>query len=282
MSKIFWPFLTFCLMLLKCLNIFILLVPSLKHSLTTPLIKVEGDDALLTCVVRNQGNFTLMWKKVAKEKAGNKILTANMERITSDERLKVMHEDGGQVYVLVLTNVTVRDAGMYICEVNSDPALRSFHELKVLSASLQPPVPTESSAVTGATASTKDSVEIWGYSTERPVDHDFSPCCASKNISTVCQGFCNLKSILDGNTGVNPSDCEEEFPSIVSCMADGRNHMPCCVTAGIPEVCTDLCRGEYTVQTDNIKTMFSCSSYTAPTLACIADGIGEIEVEEEI
>eukprot|EP00090_Calanus_glacialis_P031499 TRINITY_DN5209_c0_g1_i1.p1 TRINITY_DN5209_c0_g1~~TRINITY_DN5209_c0_g1_i1.p1 ORF type:complete len:1460 (-),score=250.05 TRINITY_DN5209_c0_g1_i1:454-4833(-) len=248
--------------------------PSLKHSLTTPVIKVEGDDALLTCVVRNQANFTLMWKKAAKEKAGNKILTANKERITSDERLKIMHEDGGQVYVLVVANVTSRDAGMYICELNSDPTVRSFHELKVLSAFLQPPLPTsESSVASGSTASTKDSVEVWGYSTESPIDHDFSSCCAGRNISTVCQGFCNLKSILDGNTGVNPSDCEEEFPSIVSCMADGRNHMPCCLEAGIPDVCTDLCRGEYTVQTDKIKSLFSCSSYTAPTLACIAAGI---------
>ena len=177
--------------------------------MTTPVIKVEGDDTLLTCVVRNQANFTLMWKKAAKEKAGNKILTANMERIKSDKRLKIMHEDGGQVYVLVVANVTSRDAGMYICELNSDPTIRSFHELKVLSAFLQPPVPTsESSVASGSTASTKDSVEVWGYSTESPIDHDFSACCAGRNISSVCQGFCNLKSILDGNTGVNPSDCE--------------------------------------------------------------------------
>ena len=250
-------------------------MPSLKHSLTTPVIKVEGDDALITCVVRNQGNFTLMWKKAAKNKMGNKILTANKERITSDERLRVMHEDGGQVYVLLVSNVTSKDAGMYICELNSDPVVRSFHELKVLSAFLQPPVTTsESSALTGSTSSTKDSIEVWGYSTESPIDHDFTPCCAANNISTVCQGFCNLKSILDGNTGVNPADCEEEFPEIVSCMADGRNHMPCCMEAGIPEVCTDLCRGEYTVQTDNIKSLFSCSAFTAPTLACIAAGIG--------
>jgi len=257
------------------------ILPSLKHSLTTPLIKVEGDDALLTCVVRNQGNFTVMWKRAAKEKAGNKILTANMERITSDDRLQVMHEDGGQVYVLLVTKVNVKDAGMYICELNSDPVVRSFHELKVLSHSLQPPVPTESSTVTGADGSTKDSVEVWGYSTERPVEHDFTPCCASKNISTVCQGFCNLKSILDGNTGVNPADCEEEFPLIVACMADGRNHMPCCMAHGIPEVCTDLCRGEYTKQTDDIKSQFSCSAYTAPTLACISAGIETLPKQPE-
>ena len=71
----------------------------------------------------------------------------------------------------------------------------------------------------------------------------------------------------------------------------------------VPPVCTDLCRGEYTVQTDrcqlemitffhqnmfhayfstpqkyivfalSLKTMFSCAAHTAPTLACIADGI---------
>ena len=42
--------------------------PNLSHSLTTPLVKIEGDDALLTCVVQNQQNLTLMWKKVIKEK----------------------------------------------------------------------------------------------------------------------------------------------------------------------------------------------------------------------
>ena len=86
----------------------------------------------------------------------------------------------------------------------------------------------------------------------------------------------NLKSILDGETGSDPVECETDFPGIASCMADGRDHMPCCTEAGIPEVCTDLCRGEYTVQTDNIKTHFSCAAYTAPTLACIAAGIGNI------
>ena len=41
------------------------------------------------------------------------------------------------------------------------------------------------------------------------------------------------------------------------------------------QACSDLCRGEYTAQTDNIKSLFSCAVYTAPTLACIALGIGE-------
>ena len=40
-----------------------------------------------------------------------------------------------QVYVLLISNVTVWDEGLYTCEVNFNPVLRSFHQLKVLSAS---------------------------------------------------------------------------------------------------------------------------------------------------
>lgn len=58
-------------------------------------------------------------------------------------------------------------------------------------------------------------------------------------------------------------------------MADGRNHVPCCIQERVPDICQDVCRGEYTAITDNIKTHFSCSSYTEQTLACIVEGIGK-------
>ena len=77
------------------------------------------------------------------------------------------------------------------------------------------------------------------------------------------------------SAGTSPTECEADFPQIVSCMADGRDHLPCCLGQGIPSACSDLCRGEYTIQTDNIKSLFSCSAYTAPTLACIAVGVGK-------
>lgn len=54
---------------------------------------------------------------------------------------------------------------------------------------------------------------------------------------------------------------------------DRRNHVPCCIEEGVPDICQDVCRGEYTVITDNIKTHFSCSAYTEQTLACIVEGI---------
>ena len=193
------------------------MVPTLKDSLTTPAVRRENDDALLTCVVQNQSNFTLMWKKAEKDKAGPRILTANGERVTSDERFSVLHEPGGQVYVLLVKNVTVKDQGMYVCEVNSDPAVRSFHKLLVLSGSLQPPggdlsapgdeeeLMASAGGVTAVTPTTvgsgPDSMSVWGYSTERPVEHDYTDCCRAGNVTLACHSFCNLKNILDGTTG---------------------------------------------------------------------------------
>lgn len=78
-----------------------------------------------------------------------------------------------------------------------------------------------------------------------------------------------------GSTGQDPENCETDFPAIVRCMADGRNHVPCCIQERVPDICQDVCRGEYTAITDNIKTHFSCSAYTEQTLACIVEGIGE-------
>lgn len=36
---------------------------------------------------------------------------------------------GGDVWVLSIKNVKFNDSGLYACEVNSDPVVRSFHSL---------------------------------------------------------------------------------------------------------------------------------------------------------
>ena len=170
----------------------------------------------------------------------------------------------------------------FIFQLNTKLPVRSFHQLKILSDTLQPPTiehqysSTESS-LSSAISSSKDSLDVWGFSNGHPITHDFSDCCSRANISEPCQGFCSLKNILEGNAGASPTDCEEEFPAIVSCMAEGRSHLPCCCDAGVPDVCTDICVGDYNKQTDNIKSMFSCAAYTAPTLACIAMGISKYQ-----
>ena len=76
-------------------------------------------------------------------------------------------------------------------------------------------------------------------------------------------------------TGIHPSKCDPHFKQIVKCMADGRNHVPCCERNQVPDICQDMCIGDYTLQSDDVRTHLSCGAYTAPTLACIAEGIGK-------
>ncbi|XP_068081772.1 Ig-like and fibronectin type-III domain-containing protein 2 [Anabrus simplex] len=211
-----------------------------------------------------------MWKKEDRERHSRRVLTAGESRVTADKRFDVLHDavppeeramSGGDVWVLVIKEAKPSDSGMYVCEVNSNPIVRSFHKLSVLSRALLPP----------------DNVTVpflyEGQKGESVRNHNYTDCCMASNVSQSCFGFCNIQSILDGNTGQDPEHCEKDFPAIVRCMADGRNHVPCCMEQRVPDICQDVCRGEYTMITDNIKTHFSCSAYTEQTLACIAEGV---------
>ena len=94
---------------------------------------------------------------------------------------------------------------------NLHQALNRKWNFKVLSPQLQPPAVPRSTAKPSNSSSTKDSIDVWGYSTSRPVTHDFNTCCVGKNVSDTCLGFCSLKNILDGTTGADPSTCEVNY-----------------------------------------------------------------------
>lgn len=226
-----------------------------------PVHFYEGDDALITCVVRDAANNTVVWKHEEPDTRRWKVLTAAHDRVTLDHRIEVLHDAGGVVWVLNIKDVKPSDSGLYACEVNSNPVVRTYHKLKVLSSALLPP------------ESTHTQTEVAETTTAPSTNHNYTSCCIASNVSKDCLGFCNIQSILDGNTGQDPENCESDFPAIVRCMADGRNHVPCCIEEGVPDICQDVCRGEYTMITDNIKTHFSCSAYTEKTLACIVEGI---------
>ncbi|XP_054267567.1 Ig-like and fibronectin type-III domain-containing protein 1 [Macrosteles quadrilineatus] len=229
-----------------------------------PVHVYQGDDALVTCVVRDIGNNSVVWKREDQDTRRWKILTVGHSRVTLDHRISVLHDEGGVVWVLAIKNVKHADSGLYACEVNSNPVVRTYHKLSVLSTDLQPPQVSQPPPV-----ETSDPADV----TTNPANHNYTSCCIASNVSTGCLGFCNIQSILDGQTGQDPENCETDFPAIVRCMADGRNHVQCCVDEGVPDICQDVCRGEYTVITDNIKTHFSCSAYTEKTLSCIVYGI---------
>ncbi|CAG7831790.1 unnamed protein product, partial [Allacma fusca] len=210
--------------------------PNIQDSLQHPVAVVEGENAPLTCVVRELGSSTVVWKKWETGKSGPKVLTAGENRVTADERIRIIHDN-------------------------------------VVSLSIRPPngtigLPQEN--VEGDIPFEDSYSSYKGQGTI--VGHNYTSCCMAQNVSKGCLGFCTLQSILDGSTG-EPTLCENEFPLIVKCMADGRDHVPCCIREGVPDICQDLCRGEYTTVTDNVKTHFSCPSYIERTLGCIADGV---------
>ena len=110
--------------------------------------------------------------------------------------------------------------------------------ISVLSASLRAPSPppktsTSPSALKG-NSSSSPSTNVWGFSTERPLySHDYTECCKGAGVRTRCLGFCSIDNIMEGKAGQHPSACEPDFKKIVRCMADGRNHIPCCDKAQV-------------------------------------------------
>ena len=50
----------------------------------------EGEAAMLTCVVRELGSNTLLWK----HQGDNKVLTAAENRVTHDDRFNILHDEG--------------------------------------------------------------------------------------------------------------------------------------------------------------------------------------------
>lgn len=249
-----------------------------------PRLVSEGDDALLTCVIMGSyRNETVIWRK-----GPTMILSAGLNRVTKDKRISILHDDAqkdpsktqtdGDVWVLLIKNVKPDDSDVYVCEVNSDPPLKSFHPLRIKSKdgkfTVNPSVPEEKDS-TGLSPPNIDSDSEY-HNYPPTITHDYTECCESFNVSTKCLGFCTIHNILDGTTGIEPEACENDFTNIIKCMADGRNHMSCCEKKKIPDLCQDMCRGEYTPFTDQLRSRISCAAHTIPGLECILEGIQKI------
>ena len=156
---------------------------------------------------------------------------------------------GGDVFVLQINNVTHEDTGLYVCEVNTEPPLRSLHRLTVLTDKLVAPKNKENVNTTAVE-------KLWGYTTPKPISHNYTECCMEEGVPNTCLGFCSIKNILEGSTGIHPSKCDPHFKKIVKCMADGRNHVPCCERNQVPDVCQDMCIGNESINVCFTRTQF--------------------------
>ena len=73
-----------------------------------------------------------MWRKASKNRGPDTLLTVNTDTVIDDKRVEVLHESGGEVYVLMIMNLTAHDSGLYSCELNTSPPTVSRLELRVL------------------------------------------------------------------------------------------------------------------------------------------------------
>ena len=223
-----------------------------------------GQSALVTCVVSNQGGHSLTWTRRGGGGREDTLLTVNNEVVTEDmDRVSVLHEAGGEVYVLVIRNLTEADSGLFTCQLNTRPPVVSSHEVLVR------PGPGARSRV-GNTEADEDERLMTLIS-----DHQehMTSCCARGNVTASCLGLCDLQTLFFSGARLPVSSCSADLVTVFTCLADGRDHSPCCLDAGVPGLCTDLCAASANITASRVT---SCAQYTAPILACVADGVQTI------
>jgi hypothetical protein len=163
----------------------------------------------------------------------------------------------------------VADSGLYVCEVSSSPPVRTTKLLKVLPAI---------GLLNRTTVSGKDAEAESGWPpiSLQELNHNYTDCCAANGVPDSCFGYCEFGSLLARNRmqsggPVHSPTCWKHVGAIARCLADGRNHSPCCERQQVPSTCSSICRGQFTA--DRVREYFTCADYVAPVLACVAQGI---------
>nr|XP_053646970.1 LOW QUALITY PROTEIN: zwei Ig domain protein zig-8-like [Cherax quadricarinatus] len=121
----------------------------------------EGDTATLPCLVYHLNDRAVTWLR----RRDLHILTAGHHTYSADDRFQMVHTEGSNEWTLVVRYAQERDAGVYECQVNTDPKLSRPVTLNVLGTVREVSVAKTKVFVANNTASTKDGqlrVEIQG------------------------------------------------------------------------------------------------------------------------
>ncbi|CAM1330525.1 Uncharacterised protein g10310 [Pycnogonum litorale] len=88
---------------------------------------VEGQDATLNCPIKNIGRYQMAWVKVDSKT----VLTIHENVITQDPRVRISHTND-ENWFLHIKNVNSQDRGLYLCQINTIPVMKSTGYLQVL------------------------------------------------------------------------------------------------------------------------------------------------------
>lgn len=162
------------------------------------------------------------------------------------------------IWILRIRRAKASDSGLYSCELNTDPK-KSISRIVAIAEEEDLPAVNPSSST-----NTLSILEV---------EHNYTDCCITEGVPKSCHHFCQFRGLI---TDVEPQgssvhNCINHLSSITKCLADGRDHMPCCRKQNIPETCRPVCVGNFSLTT--VLDHFTCMHYTAPVLACIAEGV---------
>ncbi|XP_076620507.1 netrin receptor DCC [Colletes latitarsis] len=117
---------------------------------------IVGQTVVLLCRVRNLGNRTVSWIR----KRDLHILTSKSVTYTSDARFTIVGNPENDDWNLRIDYVQPRDAGIYECQVNTEPKIYRAVALKVLDVQAKITGPDEVYVKKGSTISLTCIVDI--------------------------------------------------------------------------------------------------------------------------
>lgn len=187
-------------------------------------------------------------------------------------------------WVLQIRYARVQDTGIYKCEVNSNPkvyetrmvmvSVRKTYAEVLKGNGLKPNNITGNEEPAGARAQTSESRR---GSSESPsnstfTDRSFYECCQTEGVPILCRPLCNLNAMISDQTKPYMYTlCYNYMSHIFRCIADGRNHLPCCQRQNVPQLCQPSCTGRYSLEKALDHAI--CHEHSKTILFCIADGL---------
>lgn len=103
-------------------------------------------------------------------------------------------------------------------------------------------------------------------------DRSFYECCQTEGVPILCRPLCNLNAMISDQTKPYMYTlCYNYMAHIFRCIADGRNHLPCCQRQSVPSLCQPSCTGRYSLEKALDHAI--CHEHSKTILFCIADGL---------
>ncbi|EDW38015.1 GL12378 [Drosophila persimilis] len=107
--------------------------PLFDNSTNREIIAALGTTARLHCRVRHLGDRAVSWIR----QRDLHILTIGIMTYTNDQRFLARHIDNSDEWVLKVVSVQPRDAGVYECQVSTEPKISLAYKLMVVTSKAQ-------------------------------------------------------------------------------------------------------------------------------------------------